>query len=375
MTKRDTVIGDIEAVRDWLELALRATNIGLWQWDVVADRLDLDQRTLDLFELGQDAAGSVNDLWSRAVHPDDLQRTTHEVELALKGEQRFDTEYRIVVPGGAVRYLRSTGDVIRDDAGKPLRMIGANWDVTKEREDQRMLFSTLRKLQSSNAELERFAYAVAHDLQAPLRHIKAFTEIIAEKLEDPESYEDEGEIDRIVRSSERMQALIRDLLAYSRVGESRLKAERFSPAAAVQDAIDLFAPEIREQGAVVTIGDMPAEVDADRGQLTLVFQNLIGNGLKYCSPGKQAEVTIEGSEDPATWHFVVSDNGIGVAPGQAERIFKVFQRLHTEQEYSGTGIGLAICEKIVRAHGGRIWVEAATGGGSAFRFYVPKESG
>ncbi len=364
--------GDSRGNAEWLQLALRASQIGLWEWDLAADRLRIDDRTRALFGLAAGNEHLVSEHWTQAVHPDDRRRTTDEVERALKGEARFDTEYRIVVEGGAVRHLRSTGDVIRDADGKAVRMIGANWDVTKEREDQRLLVSTLRKLQSSNSELERFAYAVAHDLQAPLRHIGAFTEIIAEKLRDPLHYEDEGELDIIFRSSERMQALIRDLLAYSRVGESNLRVETFSPADAVQDALDVFAAEVRELGAKVTIGDLPETIDADRGQFTQVCQNLVGNALKYRSAERRTEVEVSGSEDPATWHFAVSDNGIGIPAKQYERIFKVFQRLHAEGDYQGTGIGLAICEKIVRAHRGRIWVESEEGRGSAFRFYIPK---
>jgi len=225
-------------------------------------------------------------------------------------------------------------------------------------------------LQRSNRDLEDYAAVASHDLQGPLATIGMHAELLQRRLGD-EKEQEAMLAERIVSSSRSMTALVRDLLAYSRAGSAQPSHQRVALDDVVERAIDNLAAPIAEASAEVGFEPLP-EVMGDGAMLSQVFQNLIGNAVKF-SDGGTPRVKVRA--EPEGEHRVrvsVEDEGIGIAPEQAERIFRPFHRLHSEDRYEGSGIGLAICRRVVEAHGGRIWVEPATGGGSAFRFTMPR---
>lgn len=245
-----------------------------------------------------------------------------------------------------------------------------------ERADQHAELARIRReLQESNAKLARsnqdlneFAFVASHDLQEPLRVVVSFTSLLTKRNPDL----DEKSSDYIRRAQSaaiRMQTLINDLLTYSRVGTADVEFVAVSTPQIVAEVIDDLSERIRESGATVNVGQLPT-VSGDSVQLHQLFQNLIGNALKYA--GDQPPVVdVTAHRDPADpsyWQFTVADNGIGFDPKFAERIFVIFQRLHARNAYSGTGIGLAVCKRVVARHGGRIWAESQPGVGSAFQF-------
>lgn len=230
-----------------------------------------------------------------------------------------------------------------------------------------------KELERSNQELEQFAYIASHDLQEPLRMIASYTQLLERRYKERLDADALQFISYAVDGAARMQALINDLLAYSRVGTRAKAFVLIDCADVVRRALKNLEIAIEESGAKVVVADLP-KVQGDLTQLTQLFQNLVGNAIKFRGdkpPAIHISAQLE-EEGPSVWHFAVRDEGIGIDPQYFERIFVIFQRLHTREEYPGTGIGLAVCKKIVERHGGQIWVESEVGKGSTFHFTIPK---
>ncbi len=243
-------------------------------------------------------------------------------------------------------------------------------DVTERRQAEEKIKSTLADLERSNKELEHFAYVASHDLQEPLRMVSSYTQLLAQQYEAQLDDKARKYIHYAVDGSVRMQTLINDLLTYSRVGRRGKPLEPTDAHAVLGEALRNLAAAIVETHAVITNDELPT-VLADASQLVLVFQNLLANAIKF----RRAElprIHVSARERGGEWLFAVKDNGIGIEAQYAERVFIIFQRLHTKEEYPGTGIGLAVCQRIVERHGGKIWFESAPGSGTTFLFTVPK---
>ncbi|MEX1103059.1 MAG: ATP-binding protein, partial [Dehalococcoidia bacterium] len=222
----------------------------------------------------------------------------------------------------------------------------------------------------SNQELAQFAYVASHDLQEPLRMVASFTQLLSRRYKGQLDDDADEFIRFAVDGVTRMQSLINDLLAYSRVGTRNNAMEPTDVNFLIERVCIDLAPAIEESGATVTSTGLPT-LDVDPTQFGQLLQNLVANAIKYRSPGRAPEVSVTGAHEDGAWHFTVKDNGIGIDPDYFDRIFIIFQRLHGKEDYEGTGIGLAICKKIVERHGGRIWVESEPHTGSAFHFTVP----
>ncbi len=234
------------------------------------------------------------------------------------------------------------------------------------------LEKTVADLKRSNSELEQFAYVASHDLQEPLRMVASYTQLLAKRYKGKLDTDADEFIGYAVDGANRMQRLIQDLLAYSRVTTQGHDFERVKCDEVLEEVLDNLRLAVDESQTVVT-HNVQLTVMADRGQLGQVFQNLIGNAIKF--RGQEPPwVHISAERRNEEWLFSVRDNGIGIDPQYADRIFVVFQRLHAREEYPGTGIGLAICKKIVERHGGRIWVKSQLGKGATFYFTLPVHS-
>ncbi len=304
-------------------------------------------------------------------HPDDRDLTdaararVHDGEL---NSVRFEKRY--IRRNGATVWVELAVALARDPHGHPLYEVALFDDITARKQAEAELKEAHLELKRSNAELEQFAYVASHDLQEPLRMMSSYTQLLLRRYGDKFDQDAREFMHYVVDGAARMKQLIEDLLAYSRVGT---RAKDFGDAdveAALRRAVTNLKAAIGETDAAVTWDPLP-KVKADNVQLAQLFQNLIGNALKFrsaCVP----RVHVSVSQKEAEWEFSVRDNGIGIEPQYFERIFMVFQRLHNKAEYPGTGIGLAICKKVVERHGGRIWVESQPGAGSAFYFTLPK---
>lgn len=242
----------------------------------------------------------------------------------------------------------------------------------RAREQERAALALARKtrdLARSNAELEQFAYIASHDLQEPLRMVASYTRLLARRYQGKLDQDADEFIAFAVDGATRMQRLIDDLLAFSRVGT---RGSPFEPAdcnAVLKEVLDNLQLAIAENRVTVSSGELPV-LPADASQLGQLFQNLIANAIKFHGEAPP-QIRIDAQRQADDWHFSVSDNGIGIAPEHFERIFVIFQRLHGRGDYPGTGIGLAVCKRIVERHGGQIWVESTPGQGATFHFTLP----
>jgi light-regulated signal transduction histidine kinase (bacteriophytochrome) len=223
------------------------------------------------------------------------------------------------------------------------------------------------KLERANKELEQFAYIASHDLQEPLRMVRSYVQLLEKEYKGQLGAEADKYIHYAVDGATRMQALINDLLSLSRLDSEAKPLVPTESNAALEDALADLQLTLTDTSTVITKGVLPT-VMADGDQLRLVFQNLIANAVKFRRPSEPPRLQVSSERDGADWVFSVKDNGIGIEAKHAERIFRMFQRLHGRSDYPGTGIGLAICKKVVERAGGRIWVDSEAGEGSTFRF-------
>ena len=247
-------------------------------------------------------------------------------------------------------------------------------DLSQRKQAQEELERYAAELERSNEELQQFAYMASHDLQEPLRMVTSYLQLLQLRYQGELGSDADEFIGYAVDGATRMQGLLNDLLAYSRVGTHGRPFEPVDCQVLLAGTLLDLTVAIEESDAIVTHDPLPTVI-ADAIQLGEVFQNLIGNAIKFRTDDKRPEVHIGASHREGEWVFSVRDNGIGMDPAQADRIFLVFQRLHTRDEYSGTGIGLSICKKIVERHGGRIWVESEPAQGATFWFTVPDREG
>ncbi len=243
-------------------------------------------------------------------------------------------------------------------------------DVTERVKADGQLRIYAEALRESNEDLQRFAYVASHDLQEPLRSIVSFSQLLERRCRSELGTEAIEYLDFIIDGGRRMQALIQDLLVYSRVVTTGRQLEPTDTGTVVADVTRSLSASIEETGTVVTAGQLPT-VRGDPSQIHQIFANLVGNAIKYRSPERPPKVRITAGREEGLWRFAVQDNGIGIEPEYHDRIFEVFQRLHTHNEYEGTGIGLAVVKRIVERHGGRCWLESTPGEGSTFFFTLP----
>ena len=296
------------------------------------------------------------------VHPDDLEAVMLAFAEALeKGSPTASAEMRFRHKDGSWRYFEAVGsNLLGEPAIRGLVVNSRDVTERKQYEDE---------LQRSNAELEQFAYVASHDLQEPLRMVSSYTQLLARRYREQLDPDAEEFIGYAVDGAERMQRLINDLLSYSRVGTRGREPAPTELSLVMEAAVANLRLAVEESGAQVASDTLPS-VMGDRPQLTQLFQNLIGNAIKFRGE-EPPEVHVGTERQDGEWLISVRDNGIGLDPEHADRVFVIFQRLHGRRKYEGTGIGLAICKRIVERHGGKIWVESTPGAGSTFYFTLP----
>jgi PAS domain S-box-containing protein len=333
--------------------------------------LRVNRRLCDI--LGRGAAELIGRSVKEISHRDDRDVTDDRRWRVRAGELDVaHFEKRYLHADGRTVWVDLAVALARSADGAPLYEIAVFDDITERKHAEAALQAAHEELKRSNSELEQFAYVASHDLQEPLRMVSSYTQLIMRRYGDKLDGDAKEFMHYVVDGAARMKQLIEDLLAYSRVGTKGKEFRSIELEAALKRAVTNLRAAIEEAGAAVTWDPLPRVV-ADDVQLAQLFQNLIGNALKFRGPGVP-RVHVCAVERAKEWEISVRDNGIGIEPQYFERIFMVFQRLHTKGEYPGTGIGLAICKKVVERHGGAIWVSSQPGEGSQFHFTLPKKN-
>ncbi len=313
----------------------------------------------------EQAIGNVAYELIQTKFPESLEQVVNEV--IDKGQ--WAGELRQTTSGGKELVVGSRWALRRGEDGKPTGFLEVNRDITAKKLAEEALRSNMASLELVNAELREFAYVASHDLQEPLRAVSSYVQLLAQRYKGRLDQDADDFIFYAQDGASRMQRLIEDLLAYSRVGTRKDPFEPIDCEAVFKETLLNLQLAIEDSGARVSHDPLPT-VSADRLQLMQLLQNLLSNAIKFrgqCSP----IIHIGVEKRKREWLFSVRDNGLGIEEQYFQRIFQVFQRLHGRDEYSGTGIGLAICKKIVEKHGGRIWVDSAPGTGATFYFTIP----
>ena len=376
-----STIGDITKQRH-AELALSASEAlyrqtfelataGIAHVDLSGRFMKVNRRLCEILGYGE------QELIGRPVkeisHPEDRNLTDSQRMRVRSGEkQSVRFEKRYLRKSGAIVWVDLSVALACDASGVPQYEIALFDDITERKKAEAALREAHEELKRSNAELEQFAYVASHDLQEPLRMVSSYTQLLMRRYGDKLDGDAREFTAFIVDGATRMKQLIEDLLAYSRVGTRDKNFKPVDAGSSLGRALTNLRAAIQDSGATVTHDPLPT-IPCDEVQVAQLFQNLIGNALKFRKPDAAPAVHVGAADQGAEWEFMVRDNGIGIEPQYFERIFMVFQRLHDKGEYPGTGIGLAIVKKVVERHGGRIWVQSQPGAGTTFHFTMPKE--
>jgi PAS domain S-box-containing protein len=354
-----------------LNVALQAGRMGAWEWDIRGNRIMWSPQLEEIHGLPAGGFGGTFEDFQRDIHPDHKSHVLSEIAQAVADRRNYQVEYVIIPPDGRHVWVEARGQMMTDENGEPVRLVGVCMDVTRRKEVETELRQKADELARSNEDLQQFTYVASHDLQEPLRMIASYMQLLSRRYSGKLDDTADEYIHYAVDGVKRMQKLIRDLLGYSRVIHTELDASNASDLNDVlREALSNLQPRIAESGAVISSGELPV-IACDRDQFVQVFQNLIGNAMKYrCAGIPRISINAEQSEDG--WIVRVRDNGIGIAPQYHQSIFAPFKRLHG-REYPGTGVGLAICKRVIERHGGSIWVTSALGEGSEFCFSLPRQ--
>jgi two-component system CheB/CheR fusion protein len=362
------------------DLISRATNDIIWEWDVEKGLLVKANTGLSDFfgvEIGKEQI--LFNAWKQLLHPDDYNRVIKKRNDSLrnKSNQYWEDEFRMQGHSGKYNYFYHKAFIVRNTDGQPIRLFGATQNITRRKEDEALLLELNKQLKqradelaASNVELERFAYVASHDMQEPLRMITSFLQLFRKKYQEKIDDTAEQYLHFVMDGADRMKRLITDLLEYSRIGSNKGVAESIDINQLMKEVQEVFVNRIAECEATIVCKDLPV-IMGNKTQLFQLFQNLVGNALKYIGKEKPI-VIVSGQEEDNHFLFSVQDNGIGIKPMFFDKIFVLFQRLHHKHQYSGTGIGLSVCKKIVEKHGGKIWVTSEPDKGSTFYFTISK---
>lgn len=365
---------EIEEGRAALAEAQKVARMGSWSLDIPNDKMKWSSEMFQLFDLPEAEAAPTFEEQQEFFTANSWKQLQAQVSGAIENGTGYTLELNYIRADGVAGWAEVRSRIELDGEGNAKRLTGTFQDITSRKKMDLVLAEREKQLQRSNEDLAQFAYVASHDLQEPLRAVSGCVQLLQKRYSS--QFDERGNelIQHTVEGARRMQQLILDLLSYSRVGSRGLEKKMVSLQKPFNTALQNLHAPIAESGANIRLaGELPT-LFVDEARIAQLMQNLIGNALKYRHPTEPPEITIEAQRQEDFWEISVRDNGIGVAPNHFDRIFEIFQRLHSRSDYSGSGIGLSICNKIVQRHGGEIWIEACPAPGALFKFTLPRNA-
>lgn len=352
--------------------AQHLARIGSWEWDVSTNAIGWSDEMYAIYGRKKEEVELSFAAFLNFIHPADSTNVKTIIDNAYKELKPFAFVHRIIRPDGVECILDCKGEIHFDEAGAISRLTGTAQDVTELKRTEAKLMEYTKVLEHKNKETEQFAYVASHDLQEPLRTITNYIGLFEEDYKGKLGKDADTYLSFISGAAERMKVLISDLLEYTRIEND---SERVSVDCnkLLNDLTRDIDASIKETNASIHFKQLPTLIGYHT-RLRSLFQNLISNAIKFRKQDVAPEITVKAVDEGKEWLFSISDNGIGFDKAYNERIFLLFQRLHSREEYKGTGIGLAHCKKIVELRGGKIWAESEPGAGSTFYFTLPKTS-
>ena len=382
ITKRVIQKSKLEKSQSTLVKAQKIASLGSWVLDLETGEIQWSDEIYRIYEVDKNGGTPISEVFMDLIHPDDKGLVDKAIRESIdNNEIPYNVQYRLQFSDGKIKYIQAQGEVERDSDGNAINLVGTILDTTQQHLNEEMLERRTHELKRSNDELEQFAYVASHDLQEPLRMVSSYLTLVDKRYND--KLDDDGKefIYYAVDGAKRMQELIQALLTYSRLNTKKEEKKLVDCNSILKNVLVDLQISIKESDAEIDSSKLP-EIYGNRKHLTQLFQNLVSNSIKYRGekiPGISISVTDIANENIPNekagisdgWLFSIKDNGIGIKEEFSERVFRIFERLHTKNEYSGTGIGLSICRRVVENHGGRIWVESVPGEGTCFYFTIP----
>lgn len=351
-------------------MVIQGSNEGLWDLDLNTNQIFWSRHLYDMLGIEFSKKPITLEIFSSFLHPDELEEVNNLINKSINEDQPFETEFRMRHASGDYIDMYSRGKTYYDNNKKPTHFAGLIADITKQKTEQEKLKLLSRELEDSNKELKSFSYIASHDLQAPLRTINSYANLLTRKYSDILDDQAKKFLNTIENASKTMKNLLDDLLNYSSLDLQQNRKVFIDLNELIKKVITLNIVYIDETKAVINYKDLPT-IKAERSQMIQLFQNLINNSIKYKRSNENPIINITAVKENDKWLFTVSDNAIGIDKRHFEQIFQPFKRLHGNDSYPGSGIGLATVKKIIELYGGEIWLTSEVDKGSNFYFTLP----
>jgi PAS domain S-box-containing protein len=351
-------------------LAQDAAKAGAWEWDLMTNENVWSEEVWRLYGLEPHCYEPTYETWRQTVHPDDREKVEQVVQEAATRAIELNAEWRVQDRDGSLRWLMSRGRPLHDTEGRPTRFIGIVMDITERKKMEEDLKHRTLELEAANKELEGFSYSVSHDLRAPLRAIDGYARLILKKQGDQFDEDTLSKFNVIRQSAHMMGQLIDDLLTFSRLGRKQISVSKIDMEQLARDVWKELRVINPDRNMELSLnGVLPAY--GDRALIKQVYFNLLSNAVKFTKYIDVVNIEVGGYADGNESVYYVRDNGVGFDMAYYDKLFCVFQRLHSAEEYEGTGVGLAFIQRIIHRHGGRVWAEGKVNEGATFYFSLP----